>query len=58
MLMQMGKDPSSLIQNMMMNNPKLKSIMDLMSSSGMTPKQFFYKYAQDNGINPDQFLNS
>lgn len=56
--MQMGKDPNALIQKLMMNNPRLKSVMDLMSNSGMTPKQFFYKYAQENGINPDQFLNS
>jgi hypothetical protein len=30
--------------------------MQLMRSSGMTPKQFFYDYAQQQGINPDEFL--
>lgn len=58
MLMQMGKDPSALIKSMIEQNPKLKGIVDLMSNSGMTPKQFFYNYAQQKGINPDQFLNS
>jgi hypothetical protein len=31
--------------------------MQLMNSSGMTPKNFFYQYARQNGINPDDFLN-
>ena len=57
-LMQSGKDPSALIQGLMANNPKLKGLVNLMSNSGMTPKQFFYQYAQQNGIDPDQFLNS
>ena len=56
--MQSGKDPSALIQGLMANNPKLKGLVNLMSNSGMTPKQFFYQYAQQNGIDPDQFLNS
>ena len=32
--------------------------MQTMQSSNMTPKQFFYNYAQQNGINPDEFINS
>ena len=43
---------------MISSNPKLQSVMQLMNSSGMTPKQFFYDYAQQNGINPDDFINS
>jgi len=43
---------------MISSNPKLQSIMQIMNSSGMTPKQFFYSYAQQNGINPDEFLSS
>ena len=43
---------------MILNNPKLKPILQLYNSSGMTPKQFFYQYAQQKGIDPDQFLNS
>ena len=57
-LLQSGKDPSSLIQGLLEKNPKLKNIMSLMNNSGMTPKQFFYHFAQQKGINPDQFLNS
>ena len=53
-----NSDPNSLVQNMILNNPKLKPILQLYNSSGMTPKQFFYQYAQQKGIDPDQFLNS
>ena len=53
-----SSNPNELINSMISNNPKLQSVMQLMNSSGMTPKQFFYNYAQQNGINPDEFLNS
>lgn len=41
-----------------MNNPKMNNVMSLLKGSNMSPKQFFYYYAQQNGVNPDQFLNS
>ena len=53
-----SSDPHSFIQNMVANNPQLKNVMQLFQSSGMSPKQFFYQYAQQQGVNPDQFLNS
>lgn len=53
-----NSNPNSIVQNLVNNNPKMKNIMQLMNSSGMTPKQFFYQYAQQNGIDPEQFLNS
>lgn len=53
-----SSNPNSLIQNMILNNPKMQNVMNLFQSSGMTPKQFFYNYAQQRGIDPDQFLNS
>jgi hypothetical protein len=53
-----NSNPNSIVQNLLNNNPKMKNIMQLMNSSGMTPKQFFYQYAQQNGIDPEKFLNS
>jgi len=53
-----NSNPNSIVQTLLNNNPKMKNIMQLMNSSGMTPKQFFYQYAQQNGIDPEQFLNS
>jgi hypothetical protein len=53
-----SSNPSELIQNLISQNPKMKSVMQLMQNSGKTPKEFFYNYAKEQGINPDQFINS
>ena len=53
-----SSNPQQFIQNMVMNNPKMQNVMQLFQNSNMSPKQFFYQYAQQNGINPEQFLNS
>jgi len=43
---------------MLATNPKLNNVMTMLNASNMSPKQFFYYYAQQNGIDPDQFINS
>lgn len=53
-----SSNPTSFVQNLIMNNPKVKPIMESFNSSGMSPKQYFYHYAKQQGIDPDQFLNS
>ena len=53
-----SSNPEQIIQNMISNNPKMNNVMQLMQTSRMSPKQFFYYYAQQNGVDPDQFINS
>lgn len=53
-----SSNPSELVQNLISQNPQLQNVMQLMQSSGRTPKEFFYQYAQQKGINPDEFINS
>ena len=53
-----SSNPKEAIQNMVMSNPKLHNVMQLFQNSNLTPKQFFYQYAQQNGVDPDQFINS
>ena len=53
-----SSNPKEFIQKMVSQNPKMQNVMQLFQSSNMTPKQFFYQYAQQNGINPDDFLKS
>lgn len=53
-----NSNPSQLVQNTILSNPNMKNMMNLFNSSGMTPKQFFYNYAQSQGVDPEQFLNS
>ena len=53
-----SSNPNELLNSLISNNPQMQNLMQVMRSSNMTPKQFFYNYAQQNGINPDDFLNS
>jgi hypothetical protein len=43
---------------MINTNPQARTLVQNFQSSGLTPKQFFYQYAQQKGIDPDQFLQS
>ena len=51
-------NPAEAVKNLVQNNPKMQSVMNMFNTSGMSPKDFFYQYAQQNGVNPDQFINS
>ena len=53
-----SSDPQSFIQNMIKNNPQAQNLMQVFNSSGLTPKQFFYNYARQKGIDPEQFLQN
>ena len=53
-----SSNPEQFIQNMIINNPKMGNAMQLFKASRMSPKQFFYQFAQQRGVDPDQFLNS
>lgn len=53
-----SSNPEELVKNMISQNPQLNNVMQLMQSSGKTPKDFFYQFAKTKGVNPDQFLNS
>lgn len=53
-----SSNPQQLIQNLISQNPKMQSVMQLMQNSGKTPKEFFYQYAKQQGINPDELINS
>jgi hypothetical protein len=51
-------NPMQMLQNMAAQTPQGQAVMQEYQASGMSPKEFFYKYAQQKGINPNQFLNS
>jgi hypothetical protein len=53
-----SSNPQELIQSMIQNNPQAQNLLQIFQNSNMTPKQFFYQYAQQMGVDPDQFLNS
>ena len=53
-----SSNPKETIQNMVMSNPKMQNVMQLFQNSNLTPKQFFYQYAEQKGVDPEQFINS
>ena len=46
-------DPQALVNNMMSNNPQLNQIIN---KYGGDPKTAFYKYAEANGVDPEEML--
>ena len=53
-----SSNPREFLNSLISKNPNMQNAMQLMQSSGMTPKDFFYNYAQKQGLDPDQFINS
>ena len=47
-------NPQALLTQIMQNNPKITQIIN---QYGGDPKTAFYKYAEANGINPDDVLS-
>lgn len=46
-------NPEALINQMVNRNPQVRQILD---QYGGDPKTAFYKYAQANGIDPDEVI--
>ena len=53
-----SNNPMQLLQNMASQTPQGRAIIQAYQTSGMSPKQFFYNYAQQKGVDPNQILNS
>ena len=53
-----SSNSSEFLKSIISKNPQLQNVVNLMQTSGMSPKQFFYNYAAQKGIDPDQFLNN
>ena len=47
---------TNMLMNLMRNNPQIKNIMDMINNSDMTPRELFYKKAEEMGVNPDDVL--
>ena len=52
-----AQNPQLLINQMMMNNPQLKQVMDIVNKSGGDPKKAFYTLAEQKGVDPNEILN-
>ena len=53
-----SSNPKELLNSLISNNPQMKNLVQAMQSSGMTPKDYFYTFAKQKGVDPDQLLSS
>ena len=56
-LVRNSKNPQQMLQSVAKNNPQLQQIMNLVQSSNMSPRDLFYKMAQQKGVDPNQIIN-
>ena len=54
----MSRSPQTIMNQMMINNPQMKQVMDYINANGGDAKGAFYKKAQEMGIDPDEFIKS
>ena len=47
-------NPQAMVNQMITQNPQVNQIIN---QYGGDPKTAFYKYAEANGVNPDEILN-
>lgn len=52
-----SQNPSAMFSQMMMNNPQLKQVMDIVKENGGDPKTAFYSMADKMGVNPQDILD-
>ena len=46
-----------MLNQMMMNNPQMKQVADLINASGGDAKKAFYTLAEQKGIDPNEILS-
>ena len=52
-----AQNPQAMLNQMMMNNPNMKQVMDIVNQYGGSPEKAFYAVAEQKGINPQDILD-
>ena len=52
-----AQNPQYILNNLMMNNPQMKQVMDIISQAGGDPQKAFYTLAEQKGVDPQEILN-
>ena len=56
-MMRNSKNPQQLLNNMLQQNPQMKQTLDMINSSGKSPKDLFYELAKQKGVDPNSILS-
>lgn len=52
-----AQNPQAVMNQLMMNNPQMKQVMDLINQYGGDPEKAFRTVAEKNGLNPQDIMN-
>lgn len=53
----MAQNPQRALNEMLMSNPQIANIVQLIKNNGGDPKTAFLNYANQLGVDPQQILN-
>ena len=52
-----AQNPQAMINQLMMTNPQMKQVMEIVRQHGGDPMAAFRAEAQDRGVDPDEIMN-
>lgn len=53
----MGNNPQKITEQILYQNPQVRTVFNQMQQSGLTPQQFVFQYAKQNNINIQPLIN-
>ena len=53
-MMQSGTNPNAILQDILIRNPKYQALINQISQSGMSPKQFTEQFFRQNNMDVQQ----
>lgn len=53
-----SSNPMARLSILAQQNPRLNQVIQMINMSGKSPKELFYMYAQQMGVDPNSILNS
>lgn len=56
-MVKMSRDPQAMITQMMMNNPQMKQVMQIVQQYGGDPMRALQSEAKKHGMDPNEILN-
>lgn len=56
-VMRNSSNPQALLQQMAMQNPRVKMVMDYINRNGGNGRDAFYQMANEQGVDPESILS-
>lgn len=56
-ILQMGNNPTAMVQNMINQNPQMNFVLNQMRTSGLSPQQYVMQVAKQQNIDIQPLIN-